>query len=148
MTNEEKKARELILSIFEVRRMADRVSPNWLATEAMQSLDPLRTSHPLEYAMAHLQFRQLARGICAGTFEPDEPREAGGDDQHEMFPVLQRMYPKARSSSKEEPEYVRLELLTDEDIRFNVERLRSEAVAKLKHADALEAWAASRKKAA
>ena len=39
-----------------------------------------------------------------------------------------------------EPEYVLLEHLTDEDVKFNVNRLRKEADAKLHHATALEAW--------
>jgi hypothetical protein len=36
--------------------------------------------------------------------------------------------------------YRLLENLTDADVTFNVKRLRSEASAKLKHADALGAW--------
>jgi hypothetical protein len=142
MTNEESKARELIVAVYEKRKDVGYVSPSWLATEVMQMLDPDRSSHQIEYAMAHLQFRQLARGVCAGKWEdPDDPREG---DQHDLFPVLQRRYPIARSSGKEEPQYALLELLTDRDIHFNIERLRNEAMAKLKHADALEAWAASR----
>jgi len=145
MTNEETKAREILMSVYEARRDHDRISPTWLATEVMQKLDPLRTSHPIEYAMANLQFRQLARSILAARLERAEP---GHVDQHPLFPNLQAHYPSAVLSASDEPEYIRLELMTDEDVSFNVERLRKEAASKLKHADALEAWAANRKKAA
>jgi hypothetical protein len=143
MTNEDTPARELILSIYERHRHQDRVSPAWLATEAMCALDPARTSHPLEYMMAHLQFRQLARSVCAGRWERGEP---GQSEQHDLFPVLQSRYPISRVDNQE-PEYIRLELMSDADVEFNILRLRSEAMAKLKHADALEAWNRTRRAA-
>jgi len=39
-----------------------------------------------------------------------------------------------------DPAYVKLENMSDADIRWNVERLRNEAKAALKHADALEQY--------
>lgn len=39
-----------------------------------------------------------------------------------------------------DPVFVKLENMTDADIRWNVERLRNEAKAALKHADALEQY--------
>jgi hypothetical protein len=41
-------------------------------------------------------------------------------------------------------QYVLRDHMTDDDVTFNVTRLRSEARAKLAHADALEAWGRSR----
>jgi hypothetical protein len=146
MTNEELKARELVERVYELRRSELRVSPSWLATEVMQMLDPSRSSHPLEYAMAHLQFRQLARAAFSGRWEKETSDRAA--DQHDLFPELQKRYPIGNRSEGQEPEYVLLEHMTDEDIAFNCARLRSEALAKLSHADALEAWGKSRKAAA
>lgn len=143
MTHEQTRARELVLQVYEARRSHVRVSPSWLATECMQTLDPERTSHPIEYTMAHLQFRQLARNICSGRWEREDS-VAGDIDQHELFPDLQTRYPVAGRSADQEPEYVLLEHMTEADVTFNVSRLRSEARAKLKHADALEAWGNSR----
>jgi hypothetical protein len=139
MTNEEIKAKELIARIYDVRRDESRVSPRWLATEAMQSLDPGRTSHPLEYAMAHLQFRQMARAVCAGRWEEGAPEEEV-ECQHEMFPGLQKRYPTGARTEGNDPEYVLLEHLTEKDVAFNVARLRKESRAKAKHADRLEDW--------
>jgi hypothetical protein len=138
MTNEEHKAREILLSIYEERRFNKRVSPTWLATMAMTSLDPLRVSHPIEYAMAHLQFRQLARSICAGRWEKAEGDE---EKQIELFSDLQTRYPTAPANrADDEPEYVLLEELTEEDFDFNIARLRSEGMAKIKHSDTLAAY--------
>lgn len=146
MTHEESKARELLASIYERHQHKVSVSPSWLATEAMQTLDPGRQSHPIEYTMAHLQFRQLARTVCSGRWEKERPGEE--TEQHDLFPVLQKRYPKAGRSAEQEPEYVLLEHLTADDVQFNIDRLRKEAAGKMKHADALEAWAASRPQAA
>jgi len=138
---EEQKLHALLDRIYEARKTQSRVSPLWLATEAMQELDPQRSTHPLIYLAANLQFRQIARDILRKRFEPDEEtdRIEKSQSQHELFPDLQRRYPAARKRGQE-PEYVLLEDLADEDVRFNIHRLRQEARAKLDHARALEAW--------
>ena len=144
--NEEIKARELILAVYEKRRDVGYVSPAWLATEVMHTLDPERKAHPIEYAMAHLQFRQLAREVCGQKWESDDEEIS---EQHELFPRLQRRYPIARKSSRDDPQYALLELLTDKDYAYNLMRLRREAHTKLEHADALEAyWISHRKSGA
>lgn len=132
----EKELHEVLARIYERRCDEIRVSAAWLATEAMIELDPDRISPPRVYAAAHLELRQLARSILRSAADPTET----GAEQHELFPGLQRRYPTARGITAEEPEYVKLEHLTEEDVRFNVARLRAEATTKLAHADALEAW--------
>lgn len=134
MTNE-KELHEVLARIYHRRRDESRVSPSWLATEAMAELDPMRVSPTQVYIAANLHFRQLARAILRGAADP----ASDGAEQHEMFPDLQQRYPSADSTS-EEPQYVKLEDLTADDVRFNVARLRAEATTKLAHADALEAW--------
>lgn len=137
---EEKELHQLLVKIYERRREEVRVSPSWLATEAMTELDPDRVSPTRVYMAAHLELRQLARGICRRIADPTEE----ATEQHEMFPGLQKRYPEARTANTDEPQYVLLEHLTEEDVRFNVKRLRNEASAKMAHADALEAWWESR----
>lgn len=134
--NDETKLRALLSEIYEFRTDEIRVSAAWLATEAMQRLDPNKTAPTLVYLAAHLQLRQLARSLFRHKFEADDDGEV---EQHELFPDLQRRYPAAHSTDAE-PEYVLLEHLTQEDVAFNVHRLRAEADAKMRHADALEAW--------
>jgi hypothetical protein len=136
---EEQKLQNLLQEIYESRKRDSRVSAAWLATEAMQELDPDRITQPLIYLAAHLELRQLARQILRKRFEPDEEEERTRDAQHELFPHLQRRYPAFHESGID-PEYVLLEDLTEKDVKFNINRLRSEALAKLNHARALEAW--------
>lgn len=127
---------EIIARIIDTRRLASRISPSWVATEAMTELDPKRTSKPLVYLGCHLELRQIARGLLRSWFEDADPDE----HQHELWPDLQWRYPTARSSGGDEPEYVKLEEMSDNDIDYNVTRLRNEARSKLAHADALEAY--------
>jgi hypothetical protein len=119
-----------------------RVSASWIATEAMASIDPGHIAPDLIYLAANLHLRQIARSLFRSRFEDG----AEFDAQHSLFPNLQTRYPAAHSADRE-PEYVLLESLDEADVIFNVERLRAEASAKMKHADALEAWWQSKPKA-
>lgn len=132
-------ARDILGAIYEKRRTESRISPAWLANEAMMQIDPQRAI-PLEYGLANLQLRQIARAMLAKQFEPDD----GNAEQHELWPELQARYPIKRNGD-EEPVYVRLEDLPDDDAVYNIERLRSESQKKARHADRLEAWLIDRK---
>jgi len=134
---DEKRLAELVARLIESRRSESRISPGWIATEAMKDLDPERVSPPLVYIGCHLELRQIARSQLRGRFE----RDPGESEQHKLWPDLQARYPVLRGG--EEPEYVRLEDLTQTDVGYNVARLRAEGNAKLRHADALEAWGRS-----
>jgi hypothetical protein len=133
---EERKLAEVIARIIEMRSGAVSISPNWVATVAMQELDPEHSSPMLVYAGCSLQLRQIARSQLRRKFQPDDEEGAA----HDLFPGLQQRYPTARSARADDPEYVLLEHLTMSDIDYNVGRLRSEARAKMTHADALEAY--------
>jgi hypothetical protein len=111
------------------------INPGWIATEAMVAIEFPRSLHPVGYIGCHLQFRQIARSVLRRTFDPVET------EQNDLFPeTLQDRYPAAPKSADSEPQYVLLEHMTTADVRYNVARLRKEAEAKLKHADALEVW--------
>jgi hypothetical protein len=135
---DEKRLAELIARVIDSRSAQSRISPGWIATEVMKDLDPERTAPELVYVGCHLQLRQIARSQLRGRYDG----ETGASEQHELWPDLQARYPVMKSG--EEPEYVRLEDLTPADVGYNVARLRAEGRAKLRHADALEAWGRSR----
>lgn len=137
---EAKKLFDTVARIINVRASETRISPSWIATEAITDLDPERVSVPLVYLGCHLQLRQIARQLLRKSFESEETESF----QHNLFPNLQARYPTARSVDADEPEYVVLEMLSDEDIDYNIDRLRSEAMSKLKHADALAAFKRAR----
>ena len=52
---------EVITRIYEKHDTEIRISPSWLATVAMQHLDPKRVAPLLVHKGCHLQLRQLAR---------------------------------------------------------------------------------------
>src|SRR5882762_7036677 len=133
---EAQKLIELIARIIELRNRAVRISPSWVATEALSSIDPNKKSPPLVSLGCHLELRQLARGQLRKRFE-------NGDEeirQDDLFPALQPRYPTPRSQQLEEPEYILREEMSDADIDYNINRLRKEAEAKQLHADALAAY--------
>ena len=139
-TDGDKKLASVVAEIYERRCHEVSVSPSWLATEAMTVIDPERLAPELAYLAAHLALRQIARAYCRGRFAGEEDEKA----QHELFPDLQQRYPTERSFGSKDPQYIRLEHIPDDDIAYNVSRLRKEGVSKLRHADALEAYGASR----
>ncbi len=141
MTSDERKLQVLLASVLDKHQHKASVRPAWLATETMATLDPNRMAPQLVYRAAHLQLRQMARALCRREYGEDAGDTAA---QHNLFPNLQARYPSKRTVKDADPEYVRLENLTLEDVTYNVDRLRKEGRAKLKSADALEAWAQQR----
>ena len=117
------------------------VSPSIVAAKAYEEIDPGTISPVLVQYTSILELRQLAREVCRkkyedGDTELDKP-------QGEMFDgQLQGKYPVTRN---EERVYVPRGQMTEQDYAYNVKRLRTEAVAKARHADALEAEMQERK---
>jgi hypothetical protein len=131
---------EIVVRIIDIRRDEGRIGPSWVATEAMRELDPyhaVERQQPLVWLGCHLELRQLARGVLGRRFDPEKTVEPTADD---LFPDLQWRYPEARSATADEPIYILRDLMSDADVGYNVARLRAEAAAKNRHADALEAW--------
>lgn len=122
-----------------------RINPSWIANEAMLILDPERISIPAVYHGCALHARQLAREMLRDRYASED--ESSQDSLFSDYSDLQPRYPM-KHDGKSEPEYVLLNDMTDEDILYNVERLRLEAKAKMKHADALEEFGRKRARGA
>jgi hypothetical protein len=129
----------VVQEIIDAHRCEQRISPAWIATEAMARLGAagLQQGNPLVYHAAHLQLRQIARKSCRKQFEDDDG-DALDPAQQEMFPGLQSRYPAAHSGC--EPSYVLRDAMSAKDVDFNVKRLRREGETKLGRARALEVW--------
>lgn len=137
MKREDASLYEIIGAIYERHSAESMVQPSWMATLAMQEIGASREVNPSWYLAAHLQFRQIARSFCQKRFDPVEN---ASDD---LFPgTLQERYPRAPNSTTDEPVYVLQDQLVDADVIYNVARMRKTALSLMKHADALEAWAA------
>ena len=132
---------DVISAIIERSTNQDEIMPSWVANAAYLELDPDELSPLRVKVAALLTFKQIARQLLRGKFEPQDDKDAL---QHELWPDLQQRYPSAHQTSDAEPTYVKLELLTDADIQWNVKRLRLEAATKIKHANALEQWGLER----
>jgi hypothetical protein len=138
MSLEPRRLRKIVQEIYDRRAGEVTVSPASLAAEAMIALDPDRLTDLTIASAANLQFRQIARAICRGVKPDHEESEQFEIDFHE---VLQTRYPTARSVKSEDPEYVLLDHMSDEDFAWNIQRLTREADAKTAHARALaEYW--------
>lgn len=142
---EEEELSSIVQKIIDLCIKTAEVSPAWVATQAMTVIGFDRSLHRLGYAGCHLELRQIARAKLRGRFDPVEPKT---DDIDDLFPeTLQERYPR-KPKRGEEPVYVLLHLLTDDDVAYNVKRMRRAAGALNRHADRLDAWNAARGKAA
>jgi len=131
----------LVSETVDSRKFVIHISPIAIANECMEALDPDKTSVPQVYAGCHLHLRQIARAMLARAYDPADKKKRDRDAlaAGDLF-TLQARYPMAHSADLEEPVYVRRDDMTEEDVKYNIARLRSEGRAKLRHADALQAW--------
>lgn len=136
---EVKKLTAIVNKVVTDRQEQSRISPTWIAAEVMSLLDPTRLSPPLVALGCNLEIRQLARAILRERFEMP-PDDGEAEEQHELFPGLQKRYPLPKTSRDAEPIYARLEDLSRIDVIFNVNRLRRVGAAMLVHAEKLALW--------
>jgi hypothetical protein len=136
--SEEQELADIVERVINLYDSIKDVSPAWVATQAMTLIEFPRALHRLGYVGCHLELRQLARGKLRRRFDPTAA--ADDDDTRDLFPeTLQERYPKARKPG-DEPSYRKLDALTEEDVNYNVERMRLVAYALNKHADRLMTW--------
>jgi hypothetical protein len=127
---------EVVEKIIRDSQTEPTISPNWVADRAYAELDPSKLSPFRVALLARFALRQLARQILAKRFQPDDPQEMLPNVD---CPQLQQRYP-LKPSKDQEPTYIKLELLKEEDMLYNVERLRAEAANEDQQADQLGQW--------
>jgi hypothetical protein len=150
----------VVARIIGIRRSQVKIHPSWIATEALDEIDPGGRSVALVSAGCHLQLRQIARDQCRKLFDEDGAcRRPDSDPDYPMFPMFEQLqwrYPVRKrlqvvdedGEERKEPEYVLLEHMTGDDVDYNVARLEAEATAKVAHARALRAWWRKRRRTA
>src|SRR3954465_14804194 len=117
------------------KEKAERISPAWVATQAMIQIRFPRTLHEIGYVGCHLEMRQIARQKLRRWFDPNEKVKASVDGEDDLFPeTLQDRYPIPAGKGKE-PVYVLRNLLRKPQVKFNVERMRRGGRALMRHAD-------------
>lgn len=106
-----------------------------IAVQDRYSTGPVEP-HVQYTSLEHL--KHMARKALAGRYEPDG--EENESHQGEMFSgVLQDRYPVPRERGAD-PVYKHRESMTVIELDWNVAQLRKSANARLRHADALQAW--------
>lgn len=113
------------------------LSPTTVALAVQRHFSNAPMEPHLQYlSLEHL--KHMARRALAGRYEPDgEQNEA---HQGDMFSGhLQDRYPIPRQKGTE-PVYKHRESMTVAELDWNVALLRKSANARLRHADALQAW--------
>jgi hypothetical protein len=140
MTDEERLA-QAVQTVIDETVDLPAISPAWVATAVMQTIEFPRHLHHLGYAGCHLELRQMARAKLRRQFDPTISDD--DDEEADLFPdTLQDRYPR-RPKRGRQPEYVLRERMTQADVAYNVERMRRAGSALLRHADALEEWGAT-----
>lgn len=118
------------------------MSPRQIAVNVQSNWGHDKVEPHLQYtSLEHLT--QMARRVLGSRFDPES--NESNSYQGELFTGnLQSHYPIPRPKEGDAV-YKRTEFLTLEEIEWNVEKLRKSASARLRHADALQAWADSRR---
>ncbi len=138
MSAETRKLREDIVRAIEEHGSED-ICPSKIADKIMLERDPERSTDDLIWAAAHRHIRGVVRSILRSQeWRPVDDR------QPDLFLLFQTHYPRVHEAG-EEATYASLDRLTDDDIEFNIGRLRSEAHTKDAHADRLQALLDARK---
>lgn len=116
---------------------AEAISPAQLAQHTYAVIDPGEVSPDLVQVAAILALKQMARAICRARNLKEQQEVEDLDRQDTLFDDdLQPRYPADR---EEDEVYVLRERLSYEERLIIIAKLRAEANAKLKHAEALEA---------
>ncbi len=113
------------------------LSPTLLAVKTFETFTNEHTDIHVEWASIE-HFKALARRMLARQYEheSDENESYQGD----MFSgELQDRYPVPRAAG-EDPIYKPRAMLTPAELAWNIEQLRKSADARLRHADALQAY--------
>lgn len=115
------------------------LSPAAIAVACLEQHGAAELDPVIRYA-AYEHIKNMARKALAGRFAIDGTDNAAYDEQGELFTGhLQDRYPIPRKQD-EEPVYKLRDELTDDEVEWNVGMLKRSARARLKHADALQAW--------
>lgn len=132
----DKNLSNIVSAVIDGSTERDEIEPGLIAAAAYREMDADCISPVLVKVAALQALKQIARRLLRGRYEPD-----GDDGEMSLeFPGLQKRYPVAHNNG-DEPQYRKLEKLTDADVIYNANRLEREADSKIKHARALKLWA-------
>ena len=113
------------------------ISPTLLAVRTFDAFSSTQTEIHIEWSSVE-HFKSLARRMLARQYEHDSDENEAY--QGDMFSgELQDRYPVPRAKG-EDPIYKHRSTLTRDELDWNISQLRKSADARLRHADALQAY--------
>jgi hypothetical protein len=125
-----------IRAVIDGHSALDILSPTFIASEVLDTFGAPEEIHVHWLSFEHA--KHMARRILAAKFDPDG--EENEVYQGDMFSgLLQERYPIRRGPG-EEPVYKPRTLMTVDELDWNIESLRKAAVARVRHADALQVY--------
>lgn len=113
-----------------------KLVPSWIANAAFLEIQPSGGATILTRIAAEQGLRQIARELLR-KYEPQE--ELTAENQHPLFPDLQRMYPEVHGTD-EEAFYVPLEQLSQAGRDAHVERIQAMRRGLTRRLDAFMQW--------
>ena len=117
------------------------ISPENVANQVDAMIDPDSLSPSLKTYASIMQIRQSTRAYLRKRHDPVEKMEQEIlDGTADMFSDHIQPYYPVKRLDKGKKAYAKTETLTEEEVNFNVNRMRKAGAALLTHADALEAW--------
>ncbi len=122
----------------------DVIQPASVANFIMAEIDPEQKTPDMVHYLSSLQLRDKIRKVLAKCFNPVRSNEdVLYGKQGELFDgVLQERYPVKRGSN--ESQYVKRELMTDEELLHNADVLNKTGLSYVQHSDALYSYVALR----
>lgn len=147
------KEREIIAmamsAVMDETAEADVISPSAVALATFARFGgKLIDGDPLQYA-AFEHFKQIARRVVTGRFDPVE-QAADETEQQELFNgVLQKRYPvpapRDGAGASGDRQYKLLEKMTDFEAEWNMQRMSRAAGSLQLHVDAMRAYITHRR---
>lgn len=126
-----------ISSVLIKHRDDETIHPEVVAASVMVTLN-----QQLKEIAANLEIRQLVRAMLRRSYDADADDTKRRKQQPTLpgLPLVQERYPKMPYGHG----YVKRDLMSKEDWRGNVERLRGKGGKLIAHADQLEEWGRDR----
>ena len=124
-----------ISKALESHKDEETIHPEVIAAAVMREI-----SQQLKETAANLEIRQLTRAMLRRNYDEDADHRRKHQPTLPGLPLVQERYPKMPYGHG----YVKRELMTKEDWRGNVDRLRGKGGKLIEHADQLEEWGRDR----
>jgi hypothetical protein len=122
------------ISVFDAQV---EISPSLIAAAVLSRFAGGKLDPRVQYVSLE-QLKAMARRVLAGRYEADSDDNVA--HQGELFSGhLQERYPTPRARGSDAIYKLR-EHLTSAEVAWNIGQLRKSAAARLRHADALQAW--------